>query len=104
MIGESKRAVTNKSKVEGSISAFCLQRETTYFCSHYFKNFCLLPNTSFRNDPRSIHDNVETTLSVISKPGRPSGKASEHWLTDDEWKSTHVHILINCNEVKPYLE
>jgi len=27
-----------------------------------------------------------------------------HWLTDAEFKYAHVHVLINCTEVKPYLE
>ncbi|CAK8567794.1 unnamed protein product [Lathyrus sativus] len=27
-----------------------------------------------------------------------------HWLTKKEIQSAHVHVLINCIEVKPYLE
>lgn len=103
-MGDAKRAVKNKARVEGSICAFYLQRETTYFCSHYFKTFSLLPTTSFRNDPRSGHEGVHPTLSLLNKSGRPSGKCQTHWLTDDEWKSAHVHVLINCHEVKSYLE
>ncbi|PNX57583.1 hypothetical protein L195_g058767, partial [Trifolium pratense] len=38
-----------------------------------------------------------------SKCGRPSGKSEVYWLLDEEWKSAHVHVLINCDEVKPYL-
>ena len=104
MIGDSKRVVKNKARVEGSVCAFYLHRETTYFCSHYFKSFSLVSTTTFRNDPRSGLDIIQPSLSVLNKSGRPSGRAQAYWLTDDEWKSAHVHVLINCNEVKPYLE
>ena len=103
-MGASKHAVNNKARVEGSVCALYLQRETTYFCSHYFKNFSLLPNTNLRNDPRSIYDNMEASLSILHKQGRASGSSTHYWLTDNEWKYAHIHVLINCNEVKPYLE
>ena len=43
-------------------------------------------------------------LSLFDKQGRPSGKELIHWLTGDEKDSTHVHVLINHVEVKPYLK
>ena len=43
-------------------------------------------------------------LSVFDKQGRSSGKELIHWLTNDEKDLAHVHVLINCVEVKPYLE
>ena len=46
MMGEAKRAVSNKSRPEGSICTFHLHREITYFCSHYFKDECSLSNNS----------------------------------------------------------
>jgi hypothetical protein len=87
--------VTNKARVEGSICTDYIHHETTYFCSHYFNSFNLLPTTSLSNNP---------TLSTLHNNGRPSGKPGKHYLTDEEWKSAHVHILINCDEIKPYLE
>ena len=104
MMGDAKRAVSNKARVEGSICAFHLHRETTYFCSHYFRSENLLSTTTLRNDPRTRYEGVEPRLSVLKKAGRPSGVSKNHWLTDAEWISAHVHVLINCTEVKPYLE
>ncbi|GAU48783.1 hypothetical protein TSUD_406260 [Trifolium subterraneum] len=104
LMGDSKRSVKNKARVEGSICTSYLHRETTYFCSHYFKTFNLLPSTSLRNNPQLDHENVQPKLSILSKCGRPSGKPQVYWLLDKEWKSAHVHVLINCDEVKPYLE
>ena len=105
LMRDAKRSVANLARVEGSICAFYLHREITYFCSHYFQHVSLLSNTSLRNDPRtSSNEGVESTLSVLNKCGRPSGSCKEYWLNDDEYRSAHVHILINCNEVKPILE
>ena len=104
MMGEAKRAVSTKSRPEGSICTFHLHREITYFCSHYFKGECLLSSNSFRNDPRIGNEVVQETLSVLNKAGRPAGSFTNHSLTDAEWTSAHVHVLINCAEVKPYLE
>jgi len=43
-------------------------------------------------------------LSVFDQQGHPFGKEFIHWLTDNEKDSTHIHVLINCVEVKPYLK
>lgn len=103
MMGDFKRTVKNKARVEGSICMSYLHRETTYFCSHYFKTISLF-NRSQRNEGAKLNDVVTTTLSISNQLGRPSGKAQTHWLSDAERRSAHVHILINCNEVKPYIE
>ncbi|WVZ25829.1 hypothetical protein V8G54_004373 [Vigna mungo] len=100
-MGYAKRSVKNKARVEGSICASYLHKETTHFYSHYFKNFMLTPQRN-RNE---VDIEIErTTLSVFDQVGRHSGRESTHWLSDKELRSTHVHVLINCNEVQPYLE
>lgn len=101
-MGDYKRSVKNKARVEGSICGAYLHRETIYFCSHYFNNFML--STNNRNQMDVEEERHPLTLSVFSKPGRPSGKKSASYLSDKEHKSAHVHILINCTEIKPYLE
>ncbi|XP_022633865.1 uncharacterized protein LOC111241216 [Vigna radiata var. radiata] len=100
-MGYAKRSVKNKARVEGSICASYLHKETTHFCSHYFKKFMLTPQTN-RND---VDIEIErTTLLVFDQGGRHSGRESTHWPSDEELRSAHVHVLINCNEVQPYLE
>jgi hypothetical protein len=103
-MGDAKRAVSSYSKVEGSISAFHLHRETTYFCSHYFKSEGLLSSNSLRNNPRITNEDDKDKLSMLNNARRPRLPCKEHWLSDAEWTSCHVHVLINCIEVKPYLE
>ncbi|WVZ23067.1 hypothetical protein V8G54_001611 [Vigna mungo] len=102
-MGYAKRSVKNKARVEGSICASYLHRETTHFCSHYFKNFMLTPQST-RNEVDTETESLPTTLSVFDQPGRHSGRESTHWLSDEELRSAHVHVLINCNEVQPYLD
>ena len=102
-MGESKRSVKNKARVEGSICAAYLHRETTYFCSHYFKNFMLSPS-NVRNETHWQNETSTSTLLVFRQVGRHAGKELTYWLTDAEFNSAHVHVLINCAEVKSYLE
>jgi len=100
-MGDLKRSIKNKARVEGSICAAYLHRETTYFCCHYFNNFMLSPR-NWRNEVECQKD--VSMLSVFQQQGPHSGRESIHWLTDVEFKFAHVHVLINCTEVKPYLE
>ena len=102
-MGYAKRSVKNKARVEGSICAYYLHRETTHFCSHYFNNFMLRPQHS-RNEVDIESERLPSILSVFDQPERHSGRKITRWLTDEELNSAHVHILINCNEVRPYLE
>ena len=102
-MGDSKRSVKNKAQVEGSISASYLHRETIHFCSYYFKNFMLSPRNRRNEIPRGI-ESFPSMLSIFNQCGRSSGKKLIHWFNHKEWNSVHVHVLINCNEVKPYLE
>ncbi|XP_045791903.1 uncharacterized protein LOC123886649 [Trifolium pratense] len=71
---------------------------------HTVKNKARVENISQRNEAARLNDVVTTTLSISNQLGRPSGKPQTHWLSDVEKRYAHVHILINCNEVKPYID
>ncbi|CAL5188449.1 unnamed protein product [Lathyrus oleraceus] len=101
-MGDSKRSVKNKAKVEESICAHYLHRKTSHFCSHYFNHLMLTPRI-IRN-PVSVNERSQFTLSVFGLLGHPFGKKGVHWLTQKEMQSAHVHVLINYVEVKPYIE
>jgi len=94
-MGESKRSVKNKARVEGSICVAYLHHETTYFCSHYFKNFTLSLSNN-RNERQWQSQTSKSTLLVFKQVGRHVGKECTHWLTNSKFDSTHVHVLINC--------
>ncbi len=104
-MGDSKRSVKNKARVEGSICASYLHRETIQFCSHYFKD-TLSSSNSRRNEtetsrPRRTHP---LNLSIFNLPGRNSGQEKVIYPGDKALNSAHVHLLINCTEVQPYLQ
>ena len=104
MMGTSKRGVKQKARVEGSICSDYIGREITYFCSHYFQNCDLAGTSAPRNDPGPCNDGAQLTLSILNKHGRPGFKPTVDYLHGQVWNSVHVHILINCVEVKPYLD
>ena len=93
-MGDSKKSLKNKARVEGSICAHYLHRVTSHFCSHYLNHMMLTPRI-IKNEVQ-LCERSQFTLSVFDRPGRPSGKTSEHWLSQKEMQSVHVHVLINC--------
>jgi len=74
------------------------------FGSHYFEP--TLP-ASIPTRPRNDipdHPTSEPTLSVFHTKGKPFGRAHKHHLTAEEYKAAHLHVLLNCGDVKPYLQ
>ncbi|KAK2401723.1 hypothetical protein QL285_051293 [Trifolium repens] len=103
-MGDSKRSVKNKARVEGSICATYLHRETIHFCSHYFKD--TLSSTNIRNET-GTSQNVRIhplNMSIFSLPGRNGGGEKVFYPGDKVLYAAHVHLLINCTEVEPYLQ
>lgn len=102
-MGYSKRSVKNKARVEGSICSSYLHRETTHFCSHYFNNKTLSP-VNGRNATDSVIRHPHA-LSVFCLSGHHAGRDFPiFWPSDKVFNAAHVHVLINCTEVKPYIE
>jgi len=88
-MADSKQSVKNKSRIEGSICAFYLHRETTHFCFHYFNNFMLsLWNT--RYEMESENERIPSILSIYDLFDHHSAKKSNHWLTQKKWDLAHV--------------
>ena len=44
------------------------------------------------------------TLSVFQTQGIPVGSRTQKYLTNEELHTAHLHILLNYNEVQPYIE
>jgi len=101
-MGDAKRCVKNKAKVEGSICTAYTFKEANHFMSHYFiKSTLTLTNT--QNEVDATSGSHSFALSVFCLPGRHVGN-KEYWMKDEDLGSSEVHVLINCTEVKPYLE
>ena len=43
-------------------------------------------------------------LSIFNHPGRGYGKCITATLDERDMKAAHLHILLNCDEVKPYIK
>jgi hypothetical protein len=101
-MGDSKCSVKNNDKFEGSICTSFLHRETVHFCSHYFKD--TLSETNGWNETDSQSNIHPLTLSVFNLCGHHVGMENVCFPGDEVLKSAHVHVLVNCTEVQPYLE
>ena len=102
-----KNNVRNKAKVEGSICNAYLVEEASSFCAHYFQP-CVY--TRHRKAPRNsggcgfgLEEDPEM-LSIFKCVGRSLGKSKFRRLTDMEYNAARTYILLNCDEVKPYIQ
>ncbi|KAM3221863.1 hypothetical protein P3L10_021133 [Capsicum annuum] len=43
-------------------------------------------------------------LSIFKQAGRGFGKLKKRRLDDKEYHTTHTYILLNCDELKPYIK
>ncbi|XP_073295278.1 uncharacterized protein [Primulina huaijiensis] len=98
-----KNNIRNKAKVEGSICNAYLVEETSSFCAYYFADSVKTRHRKFsRNsdDARQIDTNL---FSIFKFPGRPIGSYIFRWLDDREYHAARTYILLNCDEVKPFI-
>ncbi|OIT40241.1 hypothetical protein A4A49_61018, partial [Nicotiana attenuata] len=83
-----------------------LVEEASSFCAHYFKSHV---STRHRKVPRnSDHCGVGANdhpgmLSIFKHVGRSFGRKKFRRLDDKEYHAARTYILLNCDEVKPYL-
>lgn len=97
--------VKNRNYVEGSICEAYLCQETSHFCSYYFESHVQsLRNKVGRNDDGGQVEVGQQTLSIFNQSGRSAGTSKSRYLSDRELAAAHLHILLNCEEVQPYLE
>lgn len=97
--------VKNKARVEGSICEAYLCQETAYFYSYYFEeNIPSMRSRSMRNEFEIQQDAIPQTLSVFRQQGHLAGKKRQQYIRDEEVAAAHLHILLNCDEVCPYIE
>lgn len=106
----------NKSSPEGSIAEGYLADECLTFCSRYLGSGV---ETRFNRPGRNDDDDDGDVssggrFSVFAGNGRPLGrkttldskKTNENTrqLTDEEWEQARLYVLVNCDEVTPFIE
>lgn len=107
-MGSLKRTVRNKAKVEGSIVESYLVKELSTYCSLHFE-----PTTQTRlnREPRNFapdipsSSGIDNRLSIFKVPCRrlycKAGKKIS--LSEAEIHKIHTYILLNCDEVRPFI-
>ena len=60
-------------------------------------------NRCWRNEDDDEHNNHVPTLSVFEPQGTAIEKERSRYLTDRKYIATHLYMLLNCDEVKPYV-
>lgn len=101
-----KLNVKNKNRVEGSIANAYLMEETSSFCSYYFEEHV---GTKARNVPRNDdvgcdENDQADVIPLFKQPGRAFGKKKKRYLDDREYKAARLYVLLNCDEVSPFIE
>ncbi|XP_052193828.1 chromatin-remodeling ATPase INO80-like [Diospyros lotus] len=99
-----KRKVTNKARVEGSICEAYIVEEMFTFCSHYFGTDVQSRQTQApqNDDGAKVQSNADT-FSIFNQSRRPADKHRERMLTDQELHRSTLYVLLNFDEVQPYL-
>ena len=93
--------------MESSICNAYLVEEASTFCSYYFEDHV---QTKARTVPRNYEGGVDyipsddpLNLSIFKYSGRPLGRSKTRHMTQQEYKAAHSYILLNCEEVEPYV-
>lgn len=100
-----KKKVKNKARVEGSIIESYLIEEISQFCTYYFEPKVQPYHTSIgRKDSTTEDDLVQSSFSIFNLPGRFTGGCKTRFLEDREFTAAMNHILIDCDEIQPYIK
>ena len=100
-----KRKITNKYRVEGSISQGYLIEEAAKFASYYFAGGDpFIPRRMRRNETDNVENYDENVLSIFRQHGQSIGKTTKRWLTNQEYVAARKYVLLNSLEAEPFIE
>ncbi|KAJ8773797.1 hypothetical protein K2173_008260 [Erythroxylum novogranatense] len=99
-----KKNVKNKARVEGPICNAYLVKKASMFCGHYFEPHVRTRARQVpRNDDGGGTSGADENLSIFTYPRRTSERARRRMLTEEEIDAAHGYILLNCQEVLPFV-
>ena len=100
-----KKNVGNKARVEGSICNAYLVEEASNFCSHYYESHVHKRQGNVpHNDDGGVAVPIEGNFSIFTYPGRSYGTTKPRPIEGGELRAAQTYILLNCDEVTPYIE
>jgi Domain of unknown function (DUF4218) len=95
--------VGNKTHAESSIAEAYLVQEISTFCALYFsKDVRTRLNSQNHNYVKPIIDDIR--LKIFTHPGRTIGQGGVRDLTDEEYRVTHYYVLLNCQDIDPFVD
>ena len=91
----------NKAKIEASVAEAFILEEVSNFTTAYYKDG--LP--SVHNRPPCYNaDESSSNLSLFKGQLRKASASGTKTLRHDEWRTIMLYVLLNLNEVKPYVQ
>jgi len=99
-----KQNTKNKSKPESSMVIAYLMYEIKTFGSYYFDTTLPSMNSTIARNEVPYQHGPPTTFIVFQMKGALFGQCRKHHLTQAEYNVAHLYMLLNCNEVQPYLQ
>ncbi|XP_017976431.1 PREDICTED: uncharacterized protein LOC108661945 [Theobroma cacao] len=100
-----KKKVKNRASVEGSICEAYIIKEKSSFCSLYFEPVVRTRlNKVPHNDDEGEVDSLGH-LSIFTHLGRAFGPLDKsQFLDEDEFYAAELYVLMNCEEMLPYIK
>jgi len=99
-----EKKIKQQACPKGSITEACREAERTLFASDYFSsNVPSMRTRCRRNEDGDEHNNYFPILSMFELQGTAIGRERSRYLTYDEYIAAHLHVLLNCDEVKLYI-
>lgn len=106
-MGHLKGKAKNLARVEGSIVAGSLTEETTHFTSYYFaSNVRTKKRATRRYDDGGVGRTypVQGVPDIFTSIGRQSGQLKSGWWdNENDRHSAHTYILLQFDEVTPFV-
>ena len=102
-----KNTVKNKAHVEGSICNAYIIKEISSFYAHYFESYIRARHQELGRNNDKINFDMQEYLGMVSifKPSVSHlGLEKIPWLDDKEYHAVRAYVLLNCDEVQPYIK
>ncbi|XP_058787440.1 uncharacterized protein LOC131661819 isoform X1 [Vicia villosa] len=103
-LGHLKSYVRNKAQPEGSIAEGYLAEEVLTFCSQYIDDIETRINRPSRVDDYPDERDSSHRSTIFPPIGRAVGAFSTFDLSTMEKTQAHRYVLLNCPQVKPYID
>ena len=96
-----RKKCRNKAKIEASVAEAFILEEVSNFTTAYYKDG--LPSVHNR-PPRYNTDESSSNLNLFKGQLGKASASGTKTLRHDEWRTIMLYVLLNLDEVKPYVQ